>query len=270
LLTLAQLAARWAASEVLYNEDAEREEVAGNVISLRILIEEMLPVLSHVASLMTPASHTSVAAEGSRSSSAGTVGSLACSRGVATTTGNQDFYWEPQQARLPRPAASGSNDTCNPCHSHALYLADSTLQLLMAAAYLTETSVRLASKRPIHYTVLARGLRYMGSDTWHLADDSSDGIVAALDAVLSLAHALVMKGAWWQEAKAHYPLLLIEALLTVAQVDQHFVRASPSQPQHCVGVQSLNTGLPSTHPWVCCMHAPACRAWLMCVTRQQG
>jgi hypothetical protein len=219
LLTLAQLAAQWAFHEFIYRGDAEEGVIAGNAISLRILIEEMLPALSHVASLTQPASDFGAQAEGGMSSIGGGVASLPASLGIASATGNQD----PDQgdARKPAPNSSGSNSSCDPWNSTLLYPADSTLHLLMAACHLVATSVHLACKSPNHYTVLAGGLQFMGSDTLHLAEDSSNGIVAALDAVLSLAHALVIKGAWWQEAKAHYPLLLIEALHAVAKVVEH-------------------------------------------------
>jgi hypothetical protein len=210
LRTLAQLAALWAACEALDQSDAEEEVVAGNAISLRILIEEMLPVLSHVASLTQPASHT---AEKGMSS----VKSAAASLAVPTTCGQ-----DPKLGGLPSPATSGnsSDPLSGTWDSGSLYPVDSTLQLLMAAADLTAASARLAFRSPSHYTVLAGGLQHIGSDRLTLTYHISDGIIAALDAVLSLARALVTKGAWWQEAKAHHPLLLIEALHTVAKVVQ--------------------------------------------------
>jgi hypothetical protein len=270
LLTLAQLAALWATDETLACSEAEEEVIAGNVISLRILIEEMLPVLSHVASLTNPATDTGASAEDGRSSIGGTAGSLTGSLGFERATGSQDS----QQGNLPK--SSGHNGVCDPWDRNCLLPADSTLHLLMAAGHLIATSVRLA-EIPNHYTVLAGGLQYIGSDTWTLADDSSDGIVAALDAVLSLTHALVMKGAWWREAKAHYPLLLVETLHTIAKVvPSSCQRCHLLYWQHTSGCTAERTGLIC----ICSMHrvgcaarvclAPACRAWRYCCKQQQG
>jgi hypothetical protein len=40
----------------------------------------------------------------------------------------------------------------------------------------------------------------------------------ALDVLLTLVHCLVVRGAWWQQAISHHPLLLIQVLMTVADV----------------------------------------------------
>jgi hypothetical protein len=51
-----------------------------------------------------------------------------------------------------------------------------------------------------------------------------DALPVMLDAVLSLAYTLVTGGPWWEEARAKYPLLLIEALYTTSMVgkqEQH-------------------------------------------------
>jgi hypothetical protein len=45
-----------------------------------------------------------------------------------------------------------------------------------------------------------------------------DQLEAALDALLTLVHCLVVKGAWWQQAVEHRPLLLLQVLLTVSDV----------------------------------------------------
>jgi hypothetical protein len=194
----------------------EEGVVAGNTISLRILMEEMLPVLTHVASLIQPPLPTGPSAEGSTSSVGDVAGSVTDSLGVASATSKQ----VPQQGDAPKPATSrvGSYDTCGPRNSQSLYPADSTLQLLIAAGFLLASTMLQANVSEIHYTVLAGGLQYIGSNTSTLPDNSSNAIAAALDAVLSLTHALVMKGAWWQEAKAHHPLLLVDTLRSIAKV----------------------------------------------------
>jgi hypothetical protein len=45
-----------------------------------------------------------------------------------------------------------------------------------------------------------------------------DQLEEALDTLLSLVHCLVVRGAWWQQAVAQHPLLLLQVLLTVADV----------------------------------------------------
>jgi hypothetical protein len=215
LLALAQLAAHWASIEILACSEAEEGVIAGNVISLRILTEEMLPVLSHAASLTAPASDTSTLAEGSTSSVGDAASSLTDSLGLASATVKQD----PEQGDSHTPGTSrvGSDDIGGRA---PLFPADSTLQLLMAAGHLLAYTTLKASESDIHYTVLAGGLQYIGSNTLTLPANSSNAIAAALDAVLSLTRTLVTKGAWWQEAKAHHPLLLVETLSILAKVSQ--------------------------------------------------
>jgi hypothetical protein len=245
LLTVAQLAAQWADQEVVLCSSAEEKVILGNVISLRILIEQMQPVLCHVASLTRPVSHISAAAEDGVSS-----------LGSASATGRQD----PQQGNLLNPATSsvGSSGICEPRDCSSLYPADSTLQLLTAAGALAASAVRLASRNPVHYTVLAGGLQYIGRDTLRLTDGSSDDMLAALDAVLSLAHTLVVvKGTWWQKAKAHHPLLLVETLHMLAKVGSRFCQGvSPALPPAWSGLlytaQLKSTGLLRSVVLVCC------------------
>jgi hypothetical protein len=58
--------------------------------------------------------------------------------------------------------------------------------------------------------------------------------VAAVSALLSLAHTLTNGSPWWQEAKATYPLLLIETLYNVAVVSVFFQFARlPSMTAGC-------------------------------------
>jgi hypothetical protein len=45
-----------------------------------------------------------------------------------------------------------------------------------------------------------------------------EDLVPAFEALVSMAHLLARDGTWWQEARARYPLLLIEALYQTGQV----------------------------------------------------
>jgi hypothetical protein len=40
----------------------------------------------------------------------------------------------------------------------------------------------------------------------------------ALDILLTLVHCLVVRGAWWQQAVSHHPLLLFQVLMTLVDV----------------------------------------------------
>jgi hypothetical protein len=45
-----------------------------------------------------------------------------------------------------------------------------------------------------------------------------DQLEEALDVLLTLVHCLVVGGAWWQQAVSHHPLLLLQVLMTLADV----------------------------------------------------
>jgi hypothetical protein len=45
-----------------------------------------------------------------------------------------------------------------------------------------------------------------------------DQLEEALDILLTLVHCLVVRGAWWQQAVSRHPLLLVQVLMTVADV----------------------------------------------------
>jgi hypothetical protein len=45
-----------------------------------------------------------------------------------------------------------------------------------------------------------------------------DQLEEALDILLTLVHSLVVRGAWWQQAVSQHPLLLLQVLLSVADV----------------------------------------------------
>jgi hypothetical protein len=45
-----------------------------------------------------------------------------------------------------------------------------------------------------------------------------DQLEEALGILLTLVHCLVVKGAWWQQAVSHHPLLLLQVLMTVGDV----------------------------------------------------
>jgi hypothetical protein len=140
---------------------------------------------------------------------------------------------------LQHAAASGHRST--PDHSpasggdraakadyHPAPQAYSRLLLLGAAAQVLNACTSAASTSHAACMILSKGWTQQGppAGSAALLDDGDGDHVTGLKAAYALAAELVSGGAWWQEAKAHYPLLLIDTLNVVIQVC-------------CVGTQTL-------------------------------
>jgi hypothetical protein len=95
---------------------------------------------------------------------------------------------------------------------------ESTLLLLGASAHLLRHCVSFAIGSKDFYRSLSR------STAPATRTPRQDDLVAALDAVLALAAHLISDGPWWQQAKAHYPLLLIETLSATAKVGSEYLQ----------------------------------------------
>jgi hypothetical protein len=126
---------------------------------------------------------------------------------------------------------------------------DSALLLLMGASSLLERCVAVGLVNTAARRILSSGARAggvhnqgpsssgsAGSQAGLTAQSSgqaaSDDLKTALESLLSLAHLLTHEGPWWQEARAKYPLLLIETLFKVSVVSMgagygSYVRSSP-------------------------------------------
>jgi hypothetical protein len=104
-----------------------------------------------------------------------------------------------------------------------------------------------------------------------LKDIEHDQLKEALDTLLTLVHCLVVRGGWWQEALSQHPLLLLQVLMTVADVSfgkdgwWHGIISIPlnlemtlhtSPSFHLVGLGLLPLGLEITLPWklAACRH----------------
>jgi hypothetical protein len=78
---------------------------------------------------------------------------------------------------------------------------------------------------------LSRYMSLVNPQSSNNGSDPTPGLIAtsnlvhALEATLSLAHALVNNGSWWEEARANHPLLLARTLHAVATVRKHHVFA---------------------------------------------
>jgi hypothetical protein len=116
------------------------------------------------------------------------------------------------------PAVSGEGHATNvpQADSHTLPV-ESTL--LLFGASICQPARPLCSTgccQKDTYSTLSRSLHPATPAT------PQDDLVAALDAVLALASDLVSSGPSWQQAKAHHPLALIDALY-----DTSLVRGRP-------------------------------------------
>jgi hypothetical protein len=90
--------------------------------------------------------------------------------------------------------------------------------LLMAASLALRNHVALESSSGPEPAVLAEGSQHTDSRQPQSSQGGRVDSVAALDSILSLLAALVTGGPWWQEAKAHHALLLLETLSMVHKV----------------------------------------------------
>jgi hypothetical protein len=184
------------------NKDQERGKECAS--ALRIVLDEVLPVLTHAASPEHRAGSGLQETHDTPGQRSQWQGSTA-QPGVAVSALSTD---------LPAvPAVSPSGHTINPLAAgvHTVPV-ESTLLLLGASAWLLRHCVVLANVDKDAYSTLSRSL--------HPATPLpfQDDLVSALDAVLALASDLVSGGPWWQQAKASYPLALIEALNDTSMV----------------------------------------------------
>jgi hypothetical protein len=174
---------------LLGEEEAEQPSSLWKAIGLRVLLEQIMPALQHAAGC----DHSS------------TLDRWPADSEDSATKSDQE----------PSP------------HGY------STLLLLGAAAHVLHVCLPAASISPDAYMILSDGLQHASStqqgqpgEITALVDGGSDDLETAVHAAQTLAAELVSGGAWWQEAKAHYPLLLIDTLDVLIQVC-------------CVGTQTL-------------------------------
>jgi hypothetical protein len=136
-------------------------------------------------------------------------------------------------------AQSGSSPAAAPAASSpGVVPADSALLLLMGASAVVERCVAVgllsaAGCNTISGRPAARGQPSScasqpcsrgASTAGNQGGSSGDDLVAAFKSLLSLARLLVSDGPWWEEARAKYPLLLIEALFKVGAVSHCWMR----------------------------------------------
>jgi hypothetical protein len=166
--------------------------------ALRVLLDEVLPVLTHAASYVCCV--TSSAQE--------THDTLTQHAPLQQSTA-QPGDMDPSAA----PSVSGSNyKIIVPSAIAHILPVESTLLLLGASARLVRHCVPLAVVSKDTYSTLSRR-PHPASPT-----PPQDDLVTALDALLALTCDLVNGGPWWQQAKSNHPLALIEALYDTSEV----------------------------------------------------
>jgi hypothetical protein len=176
---------------------ANSQQEVGGVLGLRVLLDEVLPVLTHTASYLYH--HTS------------------CGKRTKETSGQpaplQDSTAQPAgapDALTESHSSTSSSQISNPCTSSCAapkvppMPVESIILLLGPSAQLLHHSISLAVGNKDAYSTLSGSLHPANSTCNFPQDD----LVAALDAVLTLATHLISDGPWWQQAKAHHPVLL--------------------------------------------------------------
>jgi hypothetical protein len=192
------------------SQQQQQEALAGDVLGLRVLLDEVLPVLTHAASLLC--SSTS-----SASGPQDTSGQPALMQeNAAQPAGAPDAH----TVSLSNTSSLQISDPCTSSHAAARDPAmpvESILLLLGASAQLLRHCVSLAIANNDAYSTLSRSLHPVTPTS------PQDDLVAALDAVLALAAYLISYGSCWQQAKAHRLLLLIETLSETAKVGSRHI-----------------------------------------------
>jgi hypothetical protein len=214
------------ALSVLHDPENRKGEERSNAVISRVLLEQMLPVLQHVASLeaSTPAV-TPVVSSGKEAAAGAAPG-----HGARCTTCEASAIGKETDA-TPGAQVPVSRIICN-------IPADNTLLLLKAVAYVTGRAAAFVTGHECESAGTAQGLHHAGSSeasqhcSENFAEKDVDALITALDAVLRLASALVSGGPWWQEARTKHPLVLIETLYDLRAVSG--ARASGLSCRHSV------------------------------------
>jgi hypothetical protein len=223
----------------------QQDEIQGNAIALRILLDHIMPILREVAPVQQCGIGTSSAARtsaGNQESSSFRDRDTSCCTG-STSSSSSPYSGMPvplaaESAHAAQgPSSSGSvaagdgGGTRNTARTPALAQipADIALSLLAAASGTVGHCWSEATSSEHAYRILSRGLQHVGANAPQAAGSDAgtvpsgqpspagalpeaDDMVDTLDAVLSLTYSLISRGPWWQEAKAQYPLLLIDTL----------------------------------------------------------
>jgi hypothetical protein len=214
---------------------------------LRTFLQEVLPVLLHVAALAQ--GEGGVSSIHARDGSAqvqpqAAVCSGLCGPDASTcrlggpcniATGRESST---SSSSSTRPAVEGSVPGANvsvPAAASSVPV-ENTLFLLRAAAGILGHCLRYAVSNEVAYEVISQGMQRAGAspdqphskaacrgqpdscNSSYRPTGVTDDLATAPGAVMSLICALISKGPWWEEARAKYPLLLIQTLVELIAV----------------------------------------------------
>jgi hypothetical protein len=225
----------------------QQDGFPGDAVAIRMLLDHMMPVLTHVVAVqqggvgMSPAASTAAGRQDNSmsiasrdTSSCGCTADKTASMAADNTAERQG---PSSRASAAADAATAVSSTASSTPPPPHIPADIALSLLAAASRTVGCCLYEATSSEHAYRILSRGLQHVdassrqadGSNTGAVssghppsagAPREADDMVGTMDAVLSLTCSLISRGAWWQEAKAKYPLLLIETLYTTYVVSK--------------------------------------------------
>jgi hypothetical protein len=239
------------------SQQVQPEQVPGDAMALKVLLNEVVPVLSHAASLAGGAAPATGWFPGTCRFEGPEADVVRSSTAVDDAAPAAGTYAAPAHGLLfgsipaAQPAATGS---AAPLHDSPTTLTpqplgnltlpvDSTLLLLGSSAEIVTSCIDAAKKAKALHSMLESTfhisspgqsqLRCLGSGgtAGQAASDSgitteqngaalygTGDVVTALEGVLSLAYVLVSGESLWQMARAQCPLLLIETLDITSRV----------------------------------------------------
>jgi hypothetical protein len=221
-------------------------QLSDQALALEILVGDVLPVLLHAAAAFMASSEVDAgncdsqqqaspvpagshqhpsqsalpASGGSSSPAVAAVAAHASTSSSSVHEGRTCTALSSQPASRTSSTGEGDQEALVP-----VPMPDSTLMLLAASSQVLRFSALTM------YLVAIPSIGIAGTQSGNavdqtagpLPDDGQESTVAAFHCCLYLAHSLVSGGPWWREAKAKYPLLLIEAVLKTATVSHDSV-----------------------------------------------
>jgi hypothetical protein len=190
-------------------EPLEAERVTRDAIALRVLLDQVLPVLGSTATAL--GSGCSAVGSSGSSSSGGHGSDNSC--GTASTT---HLHLREDSALMLLAFSAALVPHCITAAVHNSS-ANKILGLGLAPVSSTAAAGQVSGSQPS--AAGARSTARPGTDSPTSGPvDARDDLAASFASVLSLVHTLTSGGLWWQSAKAKDPLLLIEAMRLTCRV----------------------------------------------------
>jgi hypothetical protein len=244
--------------------DPFRQWCADEASALRALLHVLLPTLTHTSAAL--ANYAAPLQLGTDQPGM----NQNCSTQLHGTADSvpQDTEQLPATTALPDSASAATPACSTPATTFTTPPADSALLLMTGAAGVVSSCVKtgLMCARDVRtWAGLETSVTNLGTSSGSAGEAAQQGtagateattatvepnlsagvdiLVPAFEALVSLARSLVSNYAWWQEAKANYPLLLIEALYRAGVVSH---------------VAMMLPGAVRGHPWPPILIAHSC------------